>query len=242
MDALAAGWLATRVKQDDAPVASTGARATGWRLQWRRFALWFNPTLIQHALWPVIALLSGFGLRPDATADWAAWIGNIVCMLFALVLALRTIRTHQITIAADPAPGPVAQNTRLLLLGLPWMLFGVRLLTQDAAGVVRVAIAGLIGAIAWQLINMWIGSYVFNRVWVVIPLFAAAWAIHQIAWSVAGTTDNSVILQALGGLTVGVLVAIATLGLNRWPGGRYTAASTQWLILTMFLSFTSWSR
>ena len=48
----------------------TGARASGWRLKWRRFALWFNPTLIQNALWPVIAILAGFQLTSDALESW----------------------------------------------------------------------------------------------------------------------------------------------------------------------------
>ena len=65
------------------------------------------------------------------------------------------------------------------------MVLIARLLTQDLASTFRIALAGMLTAIAYQLINMRIGAFVFDRQLAVIGVFAASWAIHQMAWSIA---------------------------------------------------------
>ncbi len=223
----------------DATIPETGARATGWRLKWRRFALWFNPTLIQNALWPVIAILAGFQLVSDANTSWQKWFGEIACFALAIVLAGFVIRRNAIPWQVRSIDGPIAANIRLIALGLPVMVLLTRLLTQEPAPTIRIALAGLLVAIAGQAINMRIGAFVFDRRWAVIALFAAAWAIHQIAWSIARDSSGSLVWEAIGGLTAGALIALASLAVDRWPGGTWTSPALQWLFITLIFGFTS---
>jgi len=239
MDALTADRRTGFVNGTEAAVPETGARASGWRVKWRRFALWFNPTLIQNALWPVIAILAGFQLTSDALESWPRWIGGIVCTLIAIGLAVLLIRRNAIPVAVPSVPGTIPANFRLIAFGLPIMVLVTRLLTQDVASTVRIALAGLLTAIAYQLINMRIGAFVFDRQVAVIGVFAASWAIHQVAWSIARDASGSLAWVMVGGLTAGALVAIVSLIINRWPGGTWTATALQWLLVTLVFGFTT---
>ena len=239
MDTLATDRRTGVVRAPDEGPPETGARASGWRLKWRRFALWFNPTLIQNALWPVIAILAGFQLTSDALANWPKWLGGIASTLLAIGLAALLIRRNAIPLTVPSVPGAIPANIRLIAFGLPIMVLIARLLTQDLASTFRIAIAGLLTAIAYQLINMHIGAFVFDRQIAVIGVFAASWAIHQIAWSIARDASGSLIWEAIGGLTAGALVAVASLVINRWPGGTWTATALQWLLITLVFGFTT---
>jgi hypothetical protein len=227
------------VNRESAPVAETGARASGWRLRWRRFAVWFNPTLIQQALWPVLALVVGFALHDDANAPWDEWAGNVASLLLAIGIALLAVRRLGERPAFPSVPGLVAGNARIIAVGLPLMVFAARLIGGETTRVFRLAVVGLLGAIAFQLIHFWCARSVYPRLPIVILLFGVSWGIHQIAWTLARDAGGSLILSGLGGLTAGALVGLASAGLYRWPGGRYTAAGVQWLVITLILGFTN---
>jgi hypothetical protein len=227
------------VKQPDISVAETGSRATGWRLKWRRFAWWFNPTLIQNALWPVVAILAGFQLHSDADSNWEHWLGGVIATTLAIGLGYVILRRNHISLDVPAAAGTLAANARLVLLGLPLMLLIGRLATQDIGATIRLSVAGLLSAIAYQLINMRIGAFVFDRRWVVVALFAASWLIHEVAWFIARDSTGSLPWVMVGGLTAGALVGLGSLGLDRWPGGSWTTASAQFLVVTLIFGFTS---
>jgi hypothetical protein len=149
------------------------------------------------------------------------------------------IRRNAIPYSIAEASGVLAANVRLIALGLPIMVLIARLLSQDVGSTIRIAVAGLLTAIAYQLINMRIGAFVFDRQVAVIALFAISWAIHQVAWSLARDAQGSLVWEAIGGLTAGALVALASLLITRWPGGTWTAMGVQWLLITLVFGFTT---
>jgi hypothetical protein len=164
-------------------------------------------------------------------------MGQVLCLVLAIALALLTIRRHKILQSSAEAPGQFAANIRLLIIGLPIMVFGVRILAQDPAVVIRVGIAGLLSAVALQLICAWIGPTVFPWTGGAILLFGLSMSIHQIGLALTRTAGDSLLLEAIGGLSVGIVIGAGSLALERWPGGRWTPIAAQWLVMTLILRF-----
>jgi hypothetical protein len=218
-------------------IAETGARATGWRLSWRRFALWFNPTLIQQALWPVIAIVSGHTLAEEARSDWFDWAGEMLCLLLALVLVLRTMHAYRYPFAAPPVGGHLAANARILIVGLSISVCAARLIAGSPVATARFVAAGLLIAVTSQLIHFGIALPTFQRTMTVIILFGISWTIRQSAWTLATDSGDPLLFSALGGLTIGLGLGALSALFRRWPGGLYCAIGLQWLLMTLIFGY-----
>ncbi len=214
-------------------------RVAGPRDLLRRLTRWLNLTLIHQAIWPVIVLLSGSTMQRPAESSVGDVLGQILGPLGACLIALQLVRSRGETLPAPPVSGALAEQVRLILLGLPVMVFAGRLLTGSVEATLKVTAVGLASVAAYHAIHFGTVRVLFAQRWLVPLLFGLSWAIHQIADALARDTGGSFIFHAVGGFTVGVLVALAAMLLHRWPGGRWTAPATHLLIIYLIFGFAS---
>ncbi len=218
----------------------------------RKIYRWFNLTVIQHAVWPVLVAL--FAAPQVAVADtpWDWYLGRAAGPLLAFVLAMGYIRravargiesTALPSVHVPDAPGRIAQQARYLLIGLPVMVLIVRLLVGPFDAVIRIALLGLFTVAAFHAISFWIVPLGFPHgargLDIGTLLFAVSWALGDILQVGSSSAGGSLPLAFAAGLIVGLVVALACRGLRRWPGGTLPAPMTQWLAITLVLGFTT---
>jgi hypothetical protein len=229
-----------------------GRALQGGSLQFlRKIYRWFNLSVIQHAVWPVLVALFAAPQVSVADTPWDWYLGRIAGPLLAFVMALAYIRravgrgietTALPSIKVPDVPGRIAQQARYLLLGLPIMVLVARLIAGPADEVIRIALLGLCAAAAYHAINFWIVPLGFPHGYrgldVGTVLFGVSWALGDVLRVGSSSEGGNLPIAFLAGLTAGLLVAVACRGVRRWPGGTFTAPMTQWLVITLILGFT----
>jgi len=216
----------------------------------RKIYRWFDLTVIQHAVWPVLVALVAAPQVAVADTPWDWYLGRIAGPLLAFVLALGYIRraagrgiasTALPSLHVPNAAGRIAQQARYLLIGLPLMVLLVRLLAGPVDEVLRIAVLGLFTAAAYHAISFWIVPLGFpagsRGLDIGTMLFAVSWALGDMLRVGSSSTGGSLPLAFAAGLVVGLAVALACRGLRRWPGGTLAAPMTQWLVITLILGF-----
>jgi hypothetical protein len=213
-------------------------RVAGPRDLLRRFNRWLSLTLIHQAVWPAIVLVTVSVLQRPGVSSFGDVLGMMAGPIIASLLAWRQIRDRLDQFPAPPVRSIVADQFRLVLLGLPVAVLVGRLLTEDGDAVVKIAAVGLVNVAAYHLIHFGVVPMLVPSRYVITALFGLSWAVHQIADALARDTGGSFALHAIGGFTVGALVAILAQLLHRWPGGRLTAPAAQWLVITLIFAFS----
>ncbi len=214
-------------------------RVAGPRDLLRRLTRWLNLTLIHQAVWPVVVLLSGSTMQRPGESSVGDILGQILGPLIATLIALQLVRPRGEALPAPPVPGVVAEQARLILLGLPVMVLAGRLITGSVDDTLKVTAVGLANVAAYHAIHFGTVRVLFTQRWLIPLLFGLSWAIHQIADALARDTGGSFILHALGGFTAGVLVALSAMLIHRWPGGRWTAPAAHLLVIYLIFGFTT---
>ena len=205
----------------------------------RRFNRWLSLTLIHQAIWPALVLATGAVMQRPGVSSIPDVLGMMAGPIIASLVAFNQIRDRLADFPAPPVRSFVADQVRLLLLGLPVMVLIGRLITGDLDSTIKIAAVGLVNVAAYHLIHFGVARSLFPSPYVVTGLFGLSWAIHQIADALARDTGGSFIYHAFSGFTVGVLVAAVSQLLHRWPGGRLTAPSAQWLVITLIFGFSA---
>lgn len=213
-------------------------RVAGPRDLLRRITRWFNLTVIHQLIWPVIVILSGSTLPGYAEASGADVLGMIVGPLAASIVAIVYLRRHVWQIPSTPVKSAVAEQARLVALGLPAMVLVGRLIAGDIETTLTIAVVGASSVAAYHLIHFGVVRSIFASPMLPVLLFGASWAIHGIATALAQDSEASYLLTAIGGFTAGLLVALGTTVIHRWPGGRLTAPALHWLVVYLIISFT----
>ncbi len=217
----------------------------------RKIYRWFNLSVIQHAVWPMLVALFAAPQVSVADTPWDWYLGRIGGPLLAVVLALGYIRratqrgiesTALPYVRVPEAPGQIAQQARYLLIGLPVMVLIARLFVGPADDVIRVASIGLAVAAAYHVINFWIVPlsfpHGFRGLDIGTMLFGVSWGLGDVLQVGASSEGGSLVLAFLAGTTAGFLTALVSRGLRRWPGGTLPAPMTQWLVITLILGFS----
>ena len=217
----------------------------------KRIYRWFNLTIVQHAVWPL--LVAVFAAPQVAVEDtpWDWYIGRLAGPLLATLLALAYINraaargieeTSLPSIWVPDAPGRIAQQARYLLIGVPLMMFGARLLAGPVDEVLKIALFGFFMATAYHAINFWIVPLGFERgvrgIDIGTALFAVSWGFGDVLRVGASAEGGNLALAFAAGITAGLLVALVCRGIRRWPGGTLPAPMVQWLVITLIVGFT----
>lgn len=230
-----------------------GRALQGGSLQFlRKIYRWFNLSVIQHAIWPVLVALLAAPQVAVADTPWDWYLGRIGGPLLAFVLALGYIRRavgRGIESTALPSvwtpglPGALAQVARYFLIGLPVMVLAARLVGGPVDEVLKIALLGLATAAAYHAINFWIVPLGFPTGYrgldIGTVLFGVSWGLGDVLRVGSSSTGGSLPIAFVAGLTVGLIVALVCRGIRRWPGGTLSAPMVQWLVITLILGFTT---
>src|ERR671910_2853568 len=119
-----------------------GRALQGGSLQFlRKIYRWFNLTIVQHAIWPLLIAVFAAPQVDIQDTPWDWYIGRLAGPLLATLLALAYIRraaargieeTALPSLRVPEVPGRIAQQMRYLLIGVPIMMLIGRLLAGPA--------------------------------------------------------------------------------------------------------------
>ena len=108
------------------------AGAAGRSLQFlKKIYRWFNLTIVQHAVWPLLVAVFAAPQVAVENTPWNWYVGRVAGPLLATLLALAYIRraaargideTALPSLQVPDAPGRIAQQARYLLIGVPLMM------------------------------------------------------------------------------------------------------------------------
>jgi hypothetical protein len=117
----------------------------------------------------------------------------------------------------------------------------VRLTQGPVEPAAKLMLFGLVDVAAYHLIHFGVvvRSYAdrANGITIATALFAISWGIHDALLTAIGSSEASAGLAFLGGLAIGLVVALLSRGLQRWPGGWLPAAATHWLLIYLIFGF-----
>lgn len=229
-----------------------GRALQGGGLQFlKKIYRWFNLTIVQHAIWPLLVAVFA---APQVTVEdtpWDWYLGRLAGPLLATLLSLAYIRraaargiesTALPSLRVASAPGLIAELARYFLIGVALMVLGARLLAGPIDEVVKIALLGLFMTTAYHAINFWIVPLGFERgmrgIDIGTALFAVSWGLGDVLRVGASAEGGNLLIALLAGFTAGLLVALVCRGLRRWPGGTLPAPMVQWLVITLVLGFT----
>lgn len=218
--------------------------------QFRRIYRWLNLTLVHQAIWPLLLVLTSApaGKPQNLALPW--FLARIAGPLTAALAALLYLRFRTATPArteldrigfAEPAPGPLARQARLLLIGLPLMVAVVRLLVGPAGPAAKLILFGLADVTAFQTVHYGVARRSYRDagegITVATILFAASWGLRDLLLTALGPSNASPVLAMTGGIAIGAVVALTSRALYRWPGGPLAAGALQWLLVYLVIGF-----
>jgi hypothetical protein len=212
----------------------------------RRLYRWLNLTIIQQAVWPLMVLVFN-APAVDAEETPPGWFivrlaGPCAAALLAWIYIRRPRGVYKDSRVLDtgPAPGELARQARWFALGLPVMVAVVRIAAGPADDAIKIALLGLAEVAAYHLISFWIVPLSFPEetrgVDLGTALFGVSWGLHDLLL-VGANNEGSLVLAFLAGLTIGLVVAVLSRLLYRWPGGAFTAAAVHWLVIYLIFGF-----
>jgi len=216
----------------------------------RRLYRWLNLTLIHQATYPLLFVLSSApaGKPGDIPMPW--YLLRVGAPFAAAAIAWLYLR--QIVPGVESARGfgatqgvtrpALAAQLRFLALGLAIMLSAARLLTVHDASAVKLILFGIADAAAFQLIHFGVVRRSFQEdaggLSHAVILFGLSWGLRDLMLAAAGSDAASPPLALLTGFVLGVIVALISRRLYRWPGGLLTAALVQFTVVTLIIGFT----
>lgn len=206
-------------------------------VRFRALLRWLNLTVLQHATWPAIVLLTGAGYSPTAQLSWTDIAIRLIGPLAAALVAATQLRGVGLW-PADPVSGVIAGQARLLILGVTAMLAVVRVVAGPAEAAIKVIAVGAADVAAFHLVTFGVVGMLFpGRRGLLIVLFALSWGLREVVLGLVRTDATFPLFDLIGGLTVGALVGLVSLLLLRWPGGRLTAPAAHLLIVYLIAGF-----
>ncbi len=206
-------------------------------VRFRALLRWLNLTVLQHAIWPAIILLTGAGYSPTPQLAWTDIAIRLIGPLAAALVATTQLRGLGLW-PAEPVAGVVAGQARLLILGVTAMLAAVRVVVGPAGAAVKVIAVGAADVLAFHLIVFGVVGMLFpGRRGLLVILFALSWGLREVILGLVRTEATFPLYDLIGGLTVGALVGLGSLLLLRWPGGRWTAPAAHLLAVYLIAGF-----
>lgn len=250
--------------RDRAPIGRTarpkngpgGPAAPGSRVaSFRRLYRWLNLTLVHQGAWPLLILLAAApAVRPPAAPfPWqvaATGAPAIAALLALLYLAQRPSQPEHPPADRPPSSqnwgtgGAVAMlqtQARLLLFGVAAALAVARLVIGPPGPTAAYLLFGLADVFAFQVIHFGVvaGSFAEEDVGqaAAILLFSLSWGLRELFLAGVGVGGAELGPAFAGGLAVGLIVALLSRLLRRWPGGFWAAAAGHWLLIYLFFGF-----
>ncbi|MGH2547809.1 MAG: hypothetical protein ACRDHN_00340 [Thermomicrobiales bacterium] len=213
-----------------------------------------NLIIIQQGLWPLLVLMGeGPRITEPEGLPWDWWAIRVIAPAIAALLAFMYVhRDPRGSGTESPDYGriiPSALNTRSLrlqvtfaLIGLPLMVAAVRLIDGPIGYATKIAAFGAVDALAFQIISFGVAYRLFpderRGTLAAVGFFALSWGIRDLILAGVGDSGGSMFFTLIGGLLAGLLIALCSLAIRRWPGGFWPAWGAQWLVITLIIGFT----
>jgi hypothetical protein len=248
--------LTARAEAGPSDPASPGSRFASFRRLYR----WLNLTLVHQGVWPLLILLAGAPtLRPSAAPfPWqmaATGAPAVASLLAVLYLAQRPSdplvtgapprigRPESSPGAGGAIPALLQSQARVLLFGVAAALAAARLVIGPSGPTAAYLLFGLADVLAFQLIHFGVvaGAFGLDQEDIgqaaAILLFGLSWGLRELFLAGVGVGSAELGPAFVGGLAVGLIVALISRLLRRWPGGFWAAAAGHWLLIYLFFGF-----
>lgn len=224
----------------------------------KRVYRWLNLTLVQSGSWPLLLALGWVPAGPVATTPMPVYLLRLAGPALAALLAWGYLRQRPEGVALPPEDPPMptgagagASALRVqaawLLVGVAGMLAAARIVAGPAEPALKLVLFGIADVAAFQAIHFG----VVRRSWpdpeagaiAAVGLFAASFGLRQIFAAMTAPAAMSAGAGVSPGLAFGVgavaglLLALLSLGLRRWPGGWLPAAAAQLIVTYLALGF-----
>lgn len=228
----------------------------------KRLYRWLNLTLIQQGVWPLLVVLAAapsvpIGAAPsvrieDLPGPW--WLARVAGPTLATILAVLYLRMQPNPPGEDSVDGAAFGETLgsagggSFPLPIGWLLplFAAMLaVARIAVGpwepTAKFILFGLVNVAAFQTIHFG----VVRRSWpagatgtaVALALFAVSWGLGDVFAGVALGIPVDPSLTFLGGLAVGLAVALLSLAARRWLGGGWSGAAAHLIVVYLIFGF-----
>lgn len=250
--------LTARLETGSSGPAPPGSRVASFRRLYR----WLNLTLVHQGAWPLLILLAGApAVRPPA-APFPWQVAATGAPAIAALLALLYVRQRPArppansdppvsapsiggsggrSLAAGAFSAMLRAQARLLLFGVAIALAAARLVIGPPGPTAAYLLFGLADVLAFQLIHFGVvaGSFVEEDIGqaAAILLFSLSWGLRELLLAGVGVGAAELGPAFVGGLAVGLIVALISRLLRRWPGGFWAAAAGHWLLIYLFFGF-----
>lgn len=218
-----------------------------------------NLIIIQQGLWPLLVLMGeGPRITEPEGLPWDWWAIRVIAPAIAAALALvyvrrasvqkhgskETVLTGEVSAETEKrslSPGIRGQVT-FALIGLPLMVAAVRLIDGPIGYATKIIAFGAVEALAFQIVSFGVAYRLFpderRGTLAAVGFFALSWGIRDLILAIVGDSGGSMFFILVGGLLAGLLIALCSLALRRWPGGFWPAWGAQWLVITLIIGFT----
>jgi putative solute:sodium symporter small subunit len=236
--------------------AKTGMTTIGGQLivsdrlaQFRRIYRWFNLTLVHQGVWPLLLLLTSAPPLKPGELPWSWFLARAGAPLAAILLALLYVR-HQpqidegrygITVSETEKRPALAMQVKVGILALTAMLIVARLVTGPVEPAARLILFGVADVLAFQIIHFEVVRRSFRDptqgIGLAVLLFGLSWGLRDLLITALGPTEASPALALLTGAILGVLFGMLSRVLRSWPGGFWTAAAAQLIVVYLIIGF-----
>jgi hypothetical protein len=121
------------------------------------------------------------------------------------------------------------------------MVAAARLIDGPTIPVAKLIAFGLADVAAYHLIHFGVVARSYRDLkqglTVATALFAVSWGLRDVALVALGPGEASLVLAFVSGCAIGLLIALVSRALRRWPGGALPAAATHWLLVYLVIPF-----
>jgi hypothetical protein len=219
----------------------------------RRLYRWLNLTLIHQGVWPLLLVVGVVPTSRTEETPFPWYLARLGAPLAAALLAWFYVRqpplhARELTPGSHLAGSPQRRQqsgftaqARLLLIGAPLMVAAARLIDGPTIPVAKLIAFGLADVAAYHLIHFGVVARSYRDLkqglTVATALFAVSWGLRDVALVALGPGEASLVLAFVSGCAIGLLIALVSRALRRWPGGALPAAATHWLLVYLVIPF-----
>jgi hypothetical protein len=244
-----------RARLDATPTtpAQPGSRFASFRRLYR----WLNLTLVHQGVWPLLIVLMGAPLVRPPAAQFPWQLAATGAPALAAIAAALYLTQRPGGLAAANGPGVAARTdvsldtasvpamlrgqVTLLLFGVTLVLAVARLLIGPVLPTGSYLLFGVADVLAFQLIHFGVVAGSFEEADLgqaaAILLFSLSWGLRELFLAGVGVGNAEIGLAFGGGLAVGLVLALISRGLRRWPGGFWAGAAGHWLLVYLVFGF-----
>jgi hypothetical protein len=216
----------------------------------RRAYRWFNLTLVQQGIWPLLLVVFGAPAAAIGLTPLPWYWAQLGAPLLAALLAVAYLAQRPEGLASDVSirtAGARSERDRrlrehvtVLIVGVAAAVALLRLIQGPLVPVLKLEVFGLADVIAYQAITFGVvGRTLTGGMGRSLPvaLFGLSWGLHDLFLAAASPAAERLLLTFASGAAIGLVVGALCWLLRRWSGGYFAAGAMQFLLVYLVLGF-----